>query len=428
MFRPDYESGFTISEGDMRQDAMRDGNRINREAGCAGAEGGAFLVDGQGTIVGFDDTMERLTGWAAADVVGRSAGVPILLDGPFIPASGQETADIALLSRDGSVLDVEASLLAGPPAGGGHTTVQIVRIVSRNEPGRIVQESGRDPLTGLSARSTLLEKLAVETRVAATSGRPLALVVADVDHLRKVADTRGRDAAASVLRKVAGILRASVREDDHVGRLGEDDFGVILSSMGRGSARQFAARLRSTIERFRFASSWDGGSPFGVTLSLGAASYPTDADNDTDLLTRATEALDEARALGRNRVWCYMRRPRVPLRAPVYLEGSKPTLVGFTQDLSPSGLFVATPAPIDVGMRCALSFPLPSAHGNVHVIGRVVRTVPVASSAPPEVRSPGMGVEFERFGPEDRRAIEAYLYENESYSLRPEGLKFTVER
>ena len=163
-----------------------------------------------------------------------------------------------------------------------------------------------------------------------------------------------------------------------------------------------------------------------MTLSLGAASYPTDADNEIDLVNRATEALDEARSLGRNRVWCYMRRPRVPLRTPVYLEGASPLLLGFSQDLSPSGLFVATPAPIDVGMRCALSFPLPTAQGNVHVIGRVVRTVPLVAPAAMDVRSPGMGVEFERFGPEDRHAIEAYLYENESRTLRPEGRIFSV--
>ena len=172
-------------------------------------------------------------------------------------------------------------------------------------------------------------------------------------------------------------------------------------------------------------ASQHNGSSFGVTLSLGAASYPTDADNEIDLLNRATEALDEARALGRNRVWCYMRRPRVPVRTPVYLEGSSPLLLGYTQDLSPSGLFVATAAPIDVDMRCALSFPLPTAQGKVHVIGRVVRTVPLRKGAQ-DARAPGMGVEFERFGAEDRHAIEAYLYENESRTLRPEGLTFSV--
>src|SRR5262249_27717110 len=101
-------------------------------------------------------------------------------------------------------------------------------------------------------------------------------------------------------------------------------------------------------------------------------------------------------------------------------------LLGYSQDLSPSGVFVATPAPIEVGMRCALSFPLPTADGKIHVIGRVVRTVPVASRVEASWRPAGMGVEFERFGPEDRRAIEAYLFENEGETLRPEGKIFSV--
>ncbi len=408
----------------MRFDTTQDGAREIREALHGNGDGGSFLVDRQGTIVGFDGGMERLTGWTAADVVGRSAGVPILLQGAFAPDFEQEVADIALLARDGTVLDLEVSV-ARCEGSGDRYTVTVGRVVARNEGGRVAPSAGRDPLTGLATRETFLERLGVEMREAAASGRPLAVVVADVDHLRKVADTRGREAAATVLRKLAGILRATVREDDLVARLADDDFAVILNGLGRGSARQVAARLRSTIERFRFTSTWDGDSSFSVTLSLGAASYPTDADNESDLLTRATEALEEARSLGRNRVWCYMRRPRVPLRTPVYLEGSSPLLLGYSQDLSPSGLFVATPAPIDVGMRCALSFPLPTAQGNVHVIGRVVRTV-ARHVAAPEVRSAGMGVEFERFGAEDRHAIEAYLYENESRTLRPEGLSFSV--
>ncbi len=408
----------------MRYDATHGGRRDIRETARGSGEGGSFLVDGHGTIVGFDGGMERLTGWTAAEVVGRAAGAPILVDGAFVPSRDRDAAEIALLARDGSVLDVEVSLVRSEGAGDRYT-VSVLRVVSRNEAGRIASAAGRDPLTGLATRESFLERLGVEIRAAASTGRPLALVVADVDHLRKVADTWGREAAATVLRKLAGILRATVREDDLAARLADDDFAVILNGLGRGSARQLAARLRSTIERSRFSARQGDGPSFQVTLSLGAASYPTDADNESDLVIRAKEALDEARSLGRNRVWCYMRRPRVPLRTPVYLEGSSPLLLGYSQDLSPSGLFVATPAPIDVGMRCALSFPLPTAQGNVHVIGRVVRTVPVAAVRA-DVRSPGMGVEFERFGPEDRHAIEAYLYENESRTLRPEGPVFSV--
>jgi len=379
------------------------------------AHAGSFLIDAKGTIVGFDGEMEKLTGWNAADVVGRLAGARLLVDGVFDPATANDSAELALFCRDGHVLDVEVSASQGEGEV-NRFTVSVLRVVSRAEAGRPATVAGRDPLTGLATRETFLERLGMEMRSASTTGRPLAVVVADVDHLRKVVDTHGRDAASGVLRKLAGVLRAIVRDEDLVARLEDDDFAVILSGLGRGSARQIAARLRSNVERTRFTAIWDADMAFGVTLSLGAASYPTDADNETDLMVRAHEALNEARALGRNRVWCYTRRPRVPLRTPVYLDGSSPLLLGYSQDLSPSGLFVSTEAPIDIGMRCALSFPLPTSQGNVHVIGRVVRTVPRG----------GMGVEFERFGPQDRHAIEAYLYENESRTLRPEGRAFSV--
>ena len=126
--------------------------------------------------------------------------------------------------------------------------------------------------------------------------------------------------------------------------------------------------------------------------------------------------------MGRNRVWCYLRRPRVPLQVPVFFDGADDLLVGYTRDLSPSGIFVQTAAPMEIGMRCALAFPLPGHSSKVHVIGHVVRIVPVDVPADSTtIRIPGMGIEFERFGGNsDRRAIEAFLHTNESSTLRPE--------
>jgi Tfp pilus assembly protein PilZ len=85
-------------------------------------------------------------------------------------------------------------------------------------------------------------------------------------------------------------------------------------------------------------------------------------------------------------------------------------------------VFVQTTENIDVGMRCALAFPLPGYSGKVHVVGRVVRTVfPDTSEDVREVRVPGLGIEFERFGgTSDRHAIDAFLHGHEELSLRPE--------
>src|SRR5436190_13123138 len=151
MFRSDYETGFTMTEGAMRYDTMQEGARETREAGRGTADGGSFLVDGQGTIVGFDGGMERLTGWRAADVVGRGAGVPILLEGKLVPTPGKDTAEIALLARDGTVLDVETALAPGDDKGDRYT-VSILRVVARNEGGRATAVAGRDPLTGVATR------------------------------------------------------------------------------------------------------------------------------------------------------------------------------------------------------------------------------------------------------------------------------------
>jgi Tfp pilus assembly protein PilZ len=113
----------------------------------------------------------------------------------------------------------------------------------------------------------------------------------------------------------------------------------------------------------------------------------------------------------------------------VYFDGSAGLLVGYTRDLSPSGVFVQTSAPIDIGMRCAFNFPLPGEDGHVHVIGRVVRSVPpdVSPTTSTDIRIPGMGVEFEHFGgPEDQRTLERFLHVRESTTRRPESGRLSL--
>lgn len=403
---------------------------------------GSFIVDTRGTILGFDQGMEALTGWPAVEVVGRqkdlaqalmedergerrSLTLP-LYTGTIPVLSESRRLELRLNCRDGRSMEVEA-VVSHLKGGGDRIAVSVHRVLTRSAgataPGDLEQ---RDPVTGLSGMDPFLRRLKTCLRAAAAIGRPLAVVLADVDHLRRVNDRMGHSAGSEVLRKLAGILRATVEDEHQVARLGDDDFAILLSGAGRGEARQVAARLRSTVERFRFLESRDEAHPVQVTLSLGAASYPADADNDADLLERAREALEEARSFGRNRVWCYLRRPRVPVQVPVYFDGSESMLLGFSLDVSPSGLFVQTRTSIDIGMRCALAFPLPGTEGNLHVIGRVVRTVPPERVPAGEVRVPGMGIEFERLGREDRRVLEGFLHRQEALTLRAENGTFSL--
>jgi len=401
------------------------------------SEHGAFIVDRRGTILGFDQVMETVTGWPAVEMVGRNkelarslvdsmgearpiATVP-LYDGEISMVDGSKRMELTLHCRDGRLLQTEVltSRLEGP---GDRLLVSMLRILAQSPGCTMSEESARcDPLTGLPDPDAFAAQLKADVKAAGRAARPMAMILADVDCLRGINDRHGREAGDRVLQKLAGILRVCVEDESRVCRLGDDDFAILLPTAGRGDARQLAANLRSTVERYRFFSAEEGIKE-RITLSLGAASFPTDAENGTELLERAREALDEARSMGRNRVWCYLRKPRVPVEVPVFFDGVESLLVGYTRDLSPSGIFVQTAAPIEIGMRCALTFPLPGRDGRVHVIGRVVRKVPPQITDDREsMRVPGMGVEFERFGgPNDRHSIEAFLHRHESETLRPE--------
>jgi diguanylate cyclase (GGDEF)-like protein len=302
--------------------------------------------------------------------------------------------------------------------------VTVLRVLARSaEKSDRPAEKNLDSLTGLSDNATFASRLSDSFRAAATAAKPLGLILLDVDHLRKINDQLGYEAGDEVLQKLAGILRVTVEDEERIARLSGDDFAILIPGGGRGEARQLAAAVRSTVERFRF---FPGGVPDmpRVTISLGAASFPADADTEDELFDRARDALAEARSMGRNRVWCYLRRPRVPVQVPVYFDGSEPLLVGYTRDLSPSGIFVQTSVPLDIGMRCAFNFSLPGHDDRVRVIGRIVRSIPpdVTSESNAEVRIPGIGVEFERFGcAGDRTAIDAFLHGSEGMTLRPEN-------
>jgi len=406
-----------------------------RESARGRSDHGSFIVDGHGTILGFDESMEQLTGWPAIEIVGSGSEFGLrdgaataarqtapLYEGriPLSPLAGNLL--LTMNCSDGRRIDVEAAVrrLAGP---GERLLVTVLRALSSSEARPATAERlSRDALSGLLDGAAFAEQMACDFRGAAASAKPLALVLLDVDHLREVNDRLGRAAGDLVLKKLAGILRVTVEDESRLARLGGDDFAVLLPRSGRGEARRLAATLRSTVERFRFFASDEAHQRVPITISLGAASYPADAADRTELVERASEALDEARAMGRNRVWCYLRRPRVPVQVPVYFDSTDPLLVGYTRDLSPSGIFVQTTAGIEVGMRCALTFPLPGRDGKVHVVGRIVRTVHAETGGEGELRIPGLGVEFERFGGDsDRRALDSFLHEREASTLRPEN-------
>lgn len=129
----------------------------------------------------------------------------------------------------------------------------------------------------------------------------LSLLILDVDHFKNYNDTMGHPAGDDVLRKLARILKITVRENDIVARYGGEEFAVILPAVDKVGANILAERLRERVENTYFDH--EEIQPLGkVTISIGVASLPEDADNYSDLTQRADRALYEAKRSGRNQV------------------------------------------------------------------------------------------------------------------------------
>lgn len=159
-----------------------------------------------------------------------------------------------------------------------------------------------DGLTGLLNHRRFQERLSEEFRRIGRHPEPLSLILADLDHFKKINDTYGHPTGDEVLKKIAGILKKMVRDIDIVARYGGEEFAIILVNTEREGAYKLAERIRKEVEKRSFSF---GGRKIPLTLSLGIASYPGDSRIKEDLISKADKALYQAKAEGRNRTCLY---------------------------------------------------------------------------------------------------------------------------
>jgi diguanylate cyclase (GGDEF)-like protein len=154
-----------------------------------------------------------------------------------------------------------------------------------------------DELTGLPNRRDVLARLA---HWLARPGAPVcAVLLADLDHFKRINDQHGHLIGDEVLRAVAVRLTDSVREPVVVGRLGGEEFLVVLPGSGLEAARQVAERIREQIAEID-TTRWFEGAP--LTVSVGVAARDPAGDSVSNMLRRADGALYDAKRAGRNRV------------------------------------------------------------------------------------------------------------------------------
>ena len=161
-------------------------------------------------------------------------------------------------------------------------------------------QAHQDYLTGLSNRRHFLEQGEVELARVQRYGNTLSLFMLDIDFFKSINDTHGHKAGDIVLQKLSHILRETLRTVDIVGRMGGEEFAVLLPGAGSREAVEVAERLREIIAGSDVIL--EAGLPLHFTVSIGVATLREKGTNLDILLNLADKALYQAKESGRNKV------------------------------------------------------------------------------------------------------------------------------
>lgn len=154
-----------------------------------------------------------------------------------------------------------------------------------------------DPLTGIANRRRIMDMLADEVEAAARLNRPLSVALLDIDHFKAINDKLGHAVGDVVIQRIARICSNAVRGSDLVGRIGGEEFVIVLPGADPVTAMMIAERVRVSIEM----ADWNFTGLGAVTASLGVSTSSSCADVDT-FLAEADAALYRAKNDGRNRL------------------------------------------------------------------------------------------------------------------------------
>ncbi len=188
-------------------------------------------------------------------------------------------------------------------------TIGFVLMASDRLNQELERQAALDALTGVCNRRTLGEQAARALALAHRHKRPLAGLLIDADHFKRINDVHGHEAGDEALQTLAAVLQCSLRAGDLFGRLGGEEFVVVLPEADEAAARASAERLRAAVEQAEFAAQHRR---VPLRISIGIAVID-DHDDFADLLRRADQAMYAAKRAGRNCVCGPSDLPRTPV-------------------------------------------------------------------------------------------------------------------
>jgi diguanylate cyclase (GGDEF)-like protein len=274
-----------------------------------------------------------------------------------------------------------------------------------------------DELTRLYNYRYFQDRIVSEARRATRYDTPLTLLMIDVDDFKAFNDSRGHLAGNMALRRLASVLRKSIREVDVTARYGGEEFAVLLPSTPKLAGLKLGEKLRHAIEKAHIGR--DGGlAGRPLTVSMGVASLPGDAGNADELVDRADRALYIAKSMGKNCVKPFSDERREYARLHANLSGrfsvlEKDSHVLTTLNVSEGGILFHSRVPLPTGAFVKMRVALPSGDP-VECAVRVLRVVGARGGFE-------IGTEIIHMPRPHQRRFRAYLKQLKAGGARPDG-------
>ena len=237
-----------------------------------------------------------------------------------------------------------------------------------------------DELTRLYNYRYFQDRVVSEARRALRYDDALTLLMIDVDDFKAFNDTRGHLAGNMALRRLASVLRKSVREVDVAARYGGEEFAILLPSTPKLAALKLAEKLRSAVEKAGIGKDAAGGSDKPLTVSVGVASLPGDAANADELVDRADSALYIAKSMGKNCVKPFSDERREHTRLDATVSGFFHVLAKerhplATTNVSEGGILFHSAEPLPSGSLLKLQLALPPGGEPIECAVKVLRVI-----------------------------------------------------
>lgn len=273
-----------------------------------------IVIDEHGMVQEFNPAAERMFGYAAEDMLGCSLNALMppetaaLHDTYIANTRAMQSRDmtsgrqVSGRRKDGSEFPIEVTV-GETRVGGKRLHVGVVRDITERKAfeQKLVEFATIDSLTGALNRRAFMETAHTAVTLARRHERPLSLLMLDADFFKAINDSYGHHVGDATLVRLSALARTCVRTTDSFGRLGGEEFAILLPETDGERAAEVAERLLAAVRTAEVPG--DNGAIIRFTISIGlAALTPKIADVD-DLLRQADRALYCAKSQGRDR-WC----------------------------------------------------------------------------------------------------------------------------